>query len=868
MRKFLKDWSFPLLILVISSFVAFKNYTPGTWMLGWDDLVPELNFGLNIGRSLSSVWQEYQGVGLLGGMAHGADLSRQVVLWLFSFIFPTSFLRFFWTFLMLSIGPIGIYFMVGKAVLSKQSGFVSGLAGFAASIFYLFNLATVQTFYTPFETFVAFYGFVPWLLYFAIDYLKTGKKKFLLFFCLFSLLGSSAFYVQTLFVVFVTFLVVLCIEAVFKFGKDGFERSFKLGLVTFCLNAFWLLPVLFFSLTSAFIPASSHINSIATPETQFMNLARSDFGDIATLKGYWFDYYDWDNFGNYDFLYKNWIGYSSQPLVVNTSLALFAVSLLGLILSLFKKKTGFGLSFLVLFVISYFMLSGGKVSFFPFFSEIFRNAFTKWSNAMALIYAVGIGFFVFVISDLFKSKVVKYVLGVILLLEVMVGSLFSVWPVFEGNLISKSMRVELPSYYLETVDYFKTLDQDKRVADFPLTDFWGWKFNTWGYRGSGFIWYGIGQPILDRAFDVWSPNNEAFYDEINHAVVTQNIEEFDYVLRKYQVGYILFDGSVFEPGKDDSTQRIEKQKRFLESSPLISRLKKIGEIVVYEVGVESGESFITAPKENLESNFFVAGSVGEPVITESFSDAQGYLTAKNCNLKELGNVEKKKISFGNYYSAENDGISCDYFYYPDIDYSQAYSLRIRGENTLGRSLKFYLYNVGSKNIDREELLPVGKFDESYLILPTESSPSSGIGYTLSVETRSYGKIKSENTVTGIEFRPVEYEISKGESITNNLDIIEVKKYGTWGYKTDVQGYGLLQLSQGYEDGWVAFAKVDGVWKKLEHTKVNSWSNGWFIPVNSQSFITPIYIFFWPQVLEWGGMVLGLFSFVILFFRSR
>jgi len=74
MRKLFKNWFFPLLILGLTLFIAFRNYTPGTWLLGWDNLVPELNLKLNITRSLSAVWQEYQGLGLLGGMAHAADL--------------------------------------------------------------------------------------------------------------------------------------------------------------------------------------------------------------------------------------------------------------------------------------------------------------------------------------------------------------------------------------------------------------------------------------------------------------------------------------------------------------------------------------------------------------------------------------------------------------------------------------------------------------------------------------------------------------------------------------------------------------------------------------------------------------------------
>jgi hypothetical protein len=828
--------------------------------------MPELNFKLNIIRSFSATWQEYQGLGLLGGMSHAADIPRQIVLWLSSLVLPSILLRYFWAFLMLTVGPIGVFILVSRGVLSKASGFVTHIAGFSSAIFYLFNLATVQTFYTPFETFLTFYGFFPWLLFLSIGYLKDGGRKKLLTFFIVSIFACGAFYVQTLFIVYVIFLVIFALEAIVKFSKTEISRSFKLGIVTLFVNAFWLLPVIYFSLTSASIPGASHINSIATPETQAMNQARGNFTDIATLKGYWFDYYDWDKEGNHDLLYKTWIGYSSQPMVEKVSMALFVVSVLGLIFSLLKKKTHFGFSFLILLGISYFMLSGGSIPGIPYFSEIFRNAFTKWSTAIALVYAVGIGFFVFIVSDLVKNKT-KYFLGIVVSACIVVGSVFSVLPITNGNLISESMKVNMPSYYLDTVNYFKGRDPTKRIADFPLTDFWGWKYNDWGYRGSGFLWYGIAQPMLDRAFDVWSPYNETFYHEVSHAVTTKNYDELGYVLKKYQVSYILFDSSIYEPGKSDSEVSIENQRAFLGSSPILTKVKEFGKLMVYEVNLEGINSFVSAPQEDFNSPFFITGQKGEVAVKEMFSDNQGYLEAKNCNLKGEGNVEKRKLDGGNYYKAEGGGVSCDYFYYPTLDYSQAYQMRLMGKNVNGESLKFYLYNIKNKSVDVEELLPGGNFDKSYLVLPSESSSSAGIGYTLSVETRSFGKVNSENLLTGIEFYPVEYQkVGAPTLIANKLVINNVQKYGNWAYKVDVQGSGLVQLGQGYDSGWIAIKAGD--FPILEHVKINSWANGWIVPSNNLVNQSTIYLVFWPQLLELGGLAICLATFVVLVLASK
>ncbi|HTK03297.1 MAG TPA: hypothetical protein VL401_00815 [Alphaproteobacteria bacterium] len=809
------DIAFVLILLILTSFIAFQNYTPNTWLSGWDNLHPEFDFSLNVQRSFSAVWQEYQGVGVLGGMSHAAAISRELILWGFSSILPASFLRYFWTFAMFTIGPLGVYFLM-KALVSKS------FPAFAGAMFYIFNLATVQTFFTPFETFVSFYGFLPWLL-------LVSKRRSLIPFVILSFLATSAFYVQTLFIVYVVFLTIISLP-------DGILRTIKILFVTFIVNAFWLLPVLYFTLTSGNIPANSHINSIATSETQIMNQARGDFKNIASLKGFWFDYYDWDKNGKYDYLYKDWISHANNPLVTKISLSIFIISVLGLILS---RR----FSWAILFGISYFMLTGGKISWIPLFNEIFRNSFTKWGNAMALIYAVGLGSFIS-----FLNKKIFIIPISILIIS---ASIFCTFPIFQGKLISQSMRVNIPQEYFDLFKFMQTVSKTKRIANFPMLNFWGWDFYKWGYKGSGFLWYGIPQPILDRAFDVWSPQNEAFYMEANFALNYGTPEDFQKILEKYQISYVLFDDAVYDPANNNSDVVIQKQKKFIESLPNVGNKKNFGTISLYEFKLNQEiQSFVSAPKFLTTEMSYV--SADRPAVSETFPDNQGYKEAKNCDLKNQGQVTKKKLEHGNYYAAYNGGVSCDYFYYPTLDYSQSYTMRIQGNNISGRSLKIYLFNVASNNIDLEELLPAGKFDKSFLILAKEKDSARRAtpgGYTLNLETRSFGKVGSENEITDIEFYPANVIYPQDVQIQNNLKIQNVQKYGTWGYKIDVEREGLLQLSQGYNEGWITYPR-------LQHLKVNGWENGWLVPSTDLFNYSSIYLIYWPQILEWGGMILS------------
>ena len=58
--------------------------------MGWDNLQTELYPFLAVKRAFYSVWQEYQGLGVLAGNAHSADIVRQIFTFLASSILPIN----------------------------------------------------------------------------------------------------------------------------------------------------------------------------------------------------------------------------------------------------------------------------------------------------------------------------------------------------------------------------------------------------------------------------------------------------------------------------------------------------------------------------------------------------------------------------------------------------------------------------------------------------------------------------------------------------------------------------------------------------------------------------------------------------------
>ena len=184
MKYFQGKFLFPILLIIVILIVSFQNYQQNTYLSGWDTLHPEFNLAEYFKR-IFSVWQEHQGLGAVAAQSHSAELPRVILMFLFSLFLPLSFLRYAYIFLTLILGPLGIYFFV-KENISKKNGLVA----FVASLFYLFNLTTLQQYTVPLEMFATLYAFIGWIFLFATKYILNHQKKDLWLFALVVVLSS------------------------------------------------------------------------------------------------------------------------------------------------------------------------------------------------------------------------------------------------------------------------------------------------------------------------------------------------------------------------------------------------------------------------------------------------------------------------------------------------------------------------------------------------------------------------------------------------------------------------------------------------------------------------------------------------------
>lgn len=747
-RFLIRFWpQIALLAVVLLLFVT--NYKLGTYLTGWDNLHPEFDFGTNIGRSIFAVWQEYQGLGLLGGMGHASDLVHQLILLLLSFLFPNSILRYLWTFLMLYLGALGAFYLLknlifhnyesrimnhpstplrtselGKSKAGDVLGRVPGsahldeyqaaLAGgksatgpasletskldpkpyklyaipytlfpFLGALFYLLNLATVQTFYAPFEAFIAHFAALPWLLLSSILFFQHQTRKRLLFLSIVLLLTTPQAYIPTLFVVYLLALAVillpLVISSILKelriktseswkteagdaLGRDpdsahldkhqaaltggksatGPASSktsklypirytiyalFRLGAIILIINAFWLLPFLYFTTTSVNTTIDSKINQMATETVFLQNKEFGNLTDVMLLKGFWFNNTDPNFSGNFVYMLAPWRDYYTAPLPNIVGMLLFVMMLIGAWYTITLRKT-LALSCVLLFIFSVTMLATNTIPFswvdsafrnLPLLNQAFRFPFTKFSILAGLSYSIMLTFSLVILFELFSKLVHKplfehltghahvirrHSLAVFTALTIL-AIVIPVLPVAGGNLIYFKEKLETPRQYFQLFHFFHKQDPNTRIANLPQYTYWGWNFYTWGYGGSGFLWYGLAQPILDRAFDVWSLKDEGYYFELSQALYSKNSYLLGQVLQKYQINWLVLDRSVTYSPAPGALMTAETDN-LLAQLPNVKKVEDFGDISVYKVTLTTQpKSFVFFAKNLKRTNSYM-----------------------------------------------------------------------------------------------------------------------------------------------------------------------------------------------------------------------------------------------------------------------
>ena len=589
-RSFLiNNYQYFVIVFVIF-ILSITNVKYGHFLTGWDNLQVELNYWENLRRSVFSAWQEYQGLGLAAGHAHAVESVRLLLYLPAYLVLPTWFFRYFFHISMLLVGTIYFYKFISTYFKTDK------LASLSAALFYLLNIGTVQIFYAPLEPFSAFWGILPFVLFYNFGYLKSGTIKSLTIAFTANIIFTMAFQIQTFAVVYsIIFLLPLCLS-IFIPTFLSKKRIFLLLLFIGLANLYWVGNATYFYLNHTDVRFESLTNKLASEDSFLMNVAYANSKDLINMKGFWFSNVDYDSVtGQFVLMMQPWINWLESPLIKHLPYLIFSFFGLGLLTIAVKwKRNKASLYILYLLVVSLFFLFNvegilgfiyrGLSTMSPTFEEIFRFPFTKWANvyvfAVSLGIGVGLNFSREFLSKKYRTNGVR--VSNIIFLGFAFIFFLNVLPVLRGGLFYDRLELKIPDQYFAFMDYMDEQDSNRRIMNLPQNSFWGWFFTDWGYRGSGFIWWGLNQPILDRAFDVWNFRNEQYFREIQYAIYAEDIDLIDFLINKYDVGFVYLDKSIIVPNAQASTF-YKETIQLLDKSALLEEAVIFGDLSVYKV---------------------------------------------------------------------------------------------------------------------------------------------------------------------------------------------------------------------------------------------------------------------------------------------
>ena len=588
--RLLQNFSFPLILFLVAFFICIQNYTPGTFLSGWDTLHPEFDFKLNLMRTLFGVFRPEQGLGAVAAHAHMVELPRIAILFLLDMIFPLSTLRYLYFFICLIVGPIGMYFFLLRVLIKKK------VPSFLGALFYLLNLGTYQTFIVPFEMFTTLYATLPFVFWLFSEYLASHRKRVLIFFSIAIILTSPAAYASTLwFVFFASLLLFFAPYVLIQRKTKGMIKRFIILLsIIVVLNLYWLLPNIYFAATSGTQVTSANINKLFSEEAFLKNKEFGTIPDILTLKSFYFDWGIYNSSINeFEQLTTVFQKHLENPVISVFGIIIASFIVLGLIYSAKVSRNYFpSFAIVALFCLLFLMNVNQPFTYFftffqehvPLFKEAARFPDNKIFNVYIFVVSAFFSYTILFLATIIKHKHLRLVANSVISVAISVFLIIYMLPIFTGNLIHPTMKVTIPTEYFSLFSSLKN-EPIGRIANFPVASPWGWVYHDWyhdntpSFQGAGFLYFGITQPILERDFDRWNPKNEQYYREITHALYSQDYVEFVNVLRKYEVSHLLVDLSVINPSGDNRNlyhNELSEILKKMEDQKIVAKRKGFG----------------------------------------------------------------------------------------------------------------------------------------------------------------------------------------------------------------------------------------------------------------------------------------------------
>lgn len=625
------------IIVLLLLFISISALKPSFYLAGWDNYSSYFAPKINIFRTFFSTWREYRGLGVPSD-AEATDIFRQIVHLSLRLILREELLDQIYYILSLWIGVTTIY-ILGRLIYqdilysNKNHKSSKDLFGSLIAFFYLYNLSTLSTFYSPIIPFTNRFWALPVVCLSLYFFFKKQSVRSFIFAAISILFSSGSFVTPT---VAITSLFFLLLINTFMFG---WKKSLTTLLLFFGLNLFWILPFLNYAIQKA---------SIIPLARTFIEINESTLNPSPNMFSIYNQLILLPSFFEIKFTSLSGIPFDLHPQIRELStypnnLILFLFPFLyisGSVILIFFWKKYQRLLWIPLSIGFFLFLSTkeyGPLGFIynwmsdviPFFSVLFRISDTKFHAYIGFSGSFSAAFFIFYIFQLLKIQKKTILIPFIFLL------MFSVYAwqfrsYLTGNLIGFFAYTYIPPQYKKVANIINEYSLYGRVLHVPFDNWHSyWRSFEWGYVGSAFLNFLLNKPYVDKTFEPASMENAYLHNKIqmltNQFYNSTDIQEkskiaYEYMnlLQKTNIGFLILDeslsGSVYA-----RNMLFNVQQWYIQSKELFSFLESEG--LITKIWSESIDILSTIDKYK---KLYPSNIIGQPNYVRPMADISLY----------------------------------------------------------------------------------------------------------------------------------------------------------------------------------------------------------------------------------------------------
>lgn len=544
-----------ILLILIIFLISLLSLHKGSYILSNDNYSPELNPTLSVSRYLQSpAWRGYRVLGF-ASESEQADLLRASLYSFLNLFTPSWLISQLLYFVSLFIGSISMASLIRRLISKSKLKRYANWGYLLGGITYFTTLWSMWLFYQNMSPYIINFGFLPLLLLCIYLYSKENTFKNLIFIFLSSVLLTPAFVIATLFVVDFIFITafVIFVNLTSKYGRKREIKNILITLGIFLLTQlFWILPFIHYTLSSSSDILDSYTNRTIT--SNVIDLETDNQTLINSARLYNRNLYEKDG-ENYLFpMSELFITYDFYK-VLGLLPAIF--SIIALTYALFKKN--FQLFFWGIVALgSLFLIKVVNPPFgqvfewlqenIPLFKQVFRWPFSKLGQiyliSITILSVFGVTYLIKFFASFVQKRFLKRLFILTFFVSLCIIQLIYSEYLFRGDFFADRAVVNVPNRYFELESYLSENDSSGRIYYAPPSNNNYFREYDWGFWGSQFISYILPNPVMDISSAVGSNVGENALLRISNVVRSENREEFLTLMHKYDVSYVLFDGSV------------------------------------------------------------------------------------------------------------------------------------------------------------------------------------------------------------------------------------------------------------------------------------------------------------------------------------